>query len=123
MDEQTRLRVAGVIRCSDTGRAALVAVVVVPEQRRSPGSPTPTPDPPNTLFQSDDATASTPAAIVTASDASPAIDPALQAPGEANERQTRIGATVITGDATPNIALRRSGRDQNGLLVGFGWIR
>ncbi len=122
MDEQTRLRVAGVIRCSDTGRAALVAVVVVPEQRRSPGSPTPTPDPPNTLFQSDDATA-TPAAIVTASDASPAIDPALQAPGEGNERQTRIGATVITGDATPNIALRRSGRDQNGLLVGFGWIR
>jgi hypothetical protein len=43
--------VAGVIRCSDTGRAALVAVVVFPEQRRSPGSPTPTPDPPNTLFR------------------------------------------------------------------------
>jgi hypothetical protein len=29
----------------------------------------------------------------------------------------------ITGDMTPNVVLLRSGRDQDALLLGFGWIR
>jgi hypothetical protein len=29
----------------------------------------------------------------------------------------------IIGDMTPNVVLHRSGRDQDALLLGLGWMR